>query len=160
MIFFTSKSTAVLAPCDGKLIKIEQVADPVFANKMIGSGFAIIPTSNRFFAPVSGMLVNVMKTGHAFGLRTTKFELLLHIGLNTVELQGVGFQILVHQGQKVKAKTPLVDVDWTKIKAQKPDLKTDVPVVFVAKSMVNRQIKMLAKYDHQVRAGDVICYVK
>lgn len=102
----------VLAPIDGTVIELEKVPDQVFAQKMVGDGVAIDPTGQLAVAPVAGDLVKLFPGGHAFGIATREgIELIVHIGLDTVELNGEGFENIATEGQKVKAGTPIVRFD-------------------------------------------------
>jgi glucose-specific phosphotransferase system IIA component len=102
----------VLAPLDGKVVELEQVPDDVFAQKMVGDGVAIAPSGKVAVAPVGGTLIKLFPGGHAFGIATDHdIELIVHIGLDTVELQGEGFENLAYEGQAVQAGTPIVFYD-------------------------------------------------
>lgn len=105
----------------GDLVKISEVPDPVFAQKMMGDGFAIQPSEGTVVAPFDAEIVNVFPTKHAIGLKTTaNVELLIHIGLETVNMQGEGFEVHVKEGDKVSAGDKLVtfDLDLVKEKAK------------------------------------------
>lgn len=107
----------VLAPLSGKAVPITEVPDPVFADKILGDGVAVIPTSSTVVSPAAGKVINVADTYHAYGIETKDgLELLIHVGINTVELKGKGFNNHVSVGDSVKAGTPLCDVDWDVIK--------------------------------------------
>lgn len=102
----------VLAPLDGTVVDLETVPDEVFAQKMAGDGVAIDPSGQIAVAPVSGTLVKLFPGGHAFGISTPDgVDLIVHIGLDTVELKGKGFQNIAIEGQQVKAGTPIVRFD-------------------------------------------------
>lgn len=106
----------VLAPIDGTVIDLEQVPDEVFAQKMVGDGVAIDPSGHTAVAPIDGDLVKLFPGGHAFGIATdTGAELIVHIGLDTVELEGEGFTNIAKEGQQVKSGTPIVRFDRTTI---------------------------------------------
>jgi PTS system glucose-specific IIA component len=106
----------VLAPIDGMVVELEKVPDQVFAQKMVGDGVAIDPTGALAVAPVAGDLVKLFPGGHAFGIATKEgVELIVHIGLDTVELNGEGFENIAKEGQKVKVGTPIVRFDRTTI---------------------------------------------
>lgn len=99
----------VLAPLDGTVVDLEKVPDEVFAQKMAGDGVAIDPSGQVAVAPVSGTLVKLFPGGHAFGISTNAgVELIVHIGLDTVELRGEGFENIATEGQTVEAGTPIV----------------------------------------------------
>jgi glucose-specific phosphotransferase system IIA component len=102
----------VLAPLDGTVVALENVPDEVFAEKMAGDGVAIDPSGQIAVAPVSGQLVKLFKGGHAFGIATGGgIELIVHLGLDTIELQGKGFEKLAVEGQEVRAGDPIVRFD-------------------------------------------------
>jgi len=106
----------VLAPLDGTVVDLETVPDEVFAQKMVGDGVAIAPSGQVAVAPVAGTLVKLFPGGHAFGIATSDgFELIVHLGLDTIELKGQGFENIATEGQIVQAGTPIVRFDRTVI---------------------------------------------
>lgn len=112
MFGFGKKEKEIYAPVDGELIEINQVNDPVFSTKAMGEGFAIDPSNGKIFSPIKGTVTSIFPTKHAIGLVDKDgFEVLIHIGIDTVELAGEGFELLVAEGAKVKPSTPLVKVD-------------------------------------------------
>lgn len=109
-LFKSKKELEVKAPIAGKVIPLSEVPDPAFAEKMLGDGLAIIPESGRVVSPVDGELVQVFPTKHALGFRTKQgVELLLHIGLDTVLMNGEGFQLHVQEGTQVEAGQLLLE---------------------------------------------------
>lgn len=110
-------SDSVLSPCRGTLIELDKVEDEVFSQKAMGDGVAVEPSEGTFYAPISGTLESVFPTGHAYGIRSTDGkEVLVHIGLDTVELNGKGFTLHVKQGDKVKAGDKVVTADLNVIR--------------------------------------------
>lgn len=109
----TKKNTNTLvAAVSGKAVPLSEVPDPVFAEKMAGDGIAIIAEGNTVVAPADGELTLVFGTKHAFAMTLENgLELLVHIGLETVSLNGEGFEQLVEQGTKIKAGTPIIKFD-------------------------------------------------
>src|SRR6266702_3091198 len=102
----------VLAPLDGAVVDLETVPDEVFAQKMAGDGVAIDPSGQVAVAPISGDLVKLFPGGHAFGIAASDgVELIVHIGLDTIELKGEGFENIATEGQVVQAGTPIVNFD-------------------------------------------------
>jgi glucose-specific phosphotransferase system IIA component len=102
----------VLAPLDGTVVDLESVPDEVFAQKMAGDGVAIDPSGQLAVAPVAGELVKLFPGGHAFGISTAgDVELIVHLGLDTIELKGQGFENIATEGQMVHAGTPIVRFD-------------------------------------------------
>ncbi len=119
----------ITAPMTGELVEITEVPDPVFAGKMMGDGFAIKPTDGRVLSPVKGRVATLFPTKHAVGLVSdTGIEVLVHVGIDTVKLQGEGFEALCQEGDTVDVGTPLLQVDLAYVEAQgKP---TITPIVF------------------------------
>ena len=116
-----------VAPVSGKLIDLSEVPDPVFAQKMAGDGVGIDTTGDVIVAPCDGELSLVFKTKHAFAMTLDNgIELLVHIGIETVSLNGEGFEQLVEQGTKVKAGTPIIKIDRDFIKGKGLSLVTPV----------------------------------
>ncbi len=108
----------VLAPLDGLVMDLESVPDEVFALKMAGDGVAIDPSGQVALAPVTGQLVKLFRGGHAFGIAAEGgVELIVHLGLDTVELEGKGFEKLAVEGQSVRAGDPIVRFDRATIEA-------------------------------------------
>lgn len=108
----------IVAPMAGKAIALADVADPVFASEAMGKGMAIEPTEGKVFAPVDGTITVLAETGHAVGLLSDDgAEILLHIGIDTVELKGEPFTAHVKQMQEVKKGDLLMDVDLEAVKA-------------------------------------------
>ena len=88
----------------GMVKDLSEVPDPVFAEKMMGDGYALDLANGEIYAPMDGKLVSVFPTGHAFGIKNGDIEVLLHIGIDTVALEGKGFDVKVKQDQKVKKR--------------------------------------------------------
>lgn len=106
------------APVAGRLVPIGEVSDPVFASKALGEGVGIIPVDGRILAPADGLLATVATTGHAFGLLADGgAEVLVHVGIDTVKMDGEGFDVRVEQGQRVQAGDLLAMVDLEAIRA-------------------------------------------
>jgi PTS system trehalose-specific IIC component len=116
------------APADGEVVAIDQVADPVFGTKMMGEGYAVKPTSHDVYAPVKGKVTNIFETKHAIGFLTESgLEVLLHMGLDTVELKGAPFSVLVNVGDTVDENTKVATMDLERVKNSGKE--TDVVVV-------------------------------
>ncbi|MGP4042428.1 PTS sugar transporter subunit IIA [Gracilibacillus sp. D59] len=123
-------NTDLIAPLTGKVIPLDQVPDQVFSQKMMGDGIAIEPTDKQVVSPVDGEVVDVFKTKHAISLKTEGgAEILVHMGLETVELDGKGFDIQVENGQKVKKGDPLAIFDIDTIIAE--GFKTVTPIILL-----------------------------
>lgn len=125
----TPTSEGIKAPVSGKLITLDEVPDPVFAQRMMGEGFAVEPQGNIVSAPVAGEIMMIAPTCHAFAIRTPLgAEILVHIGLDTVNLKGEGFTVLAQEGQRVAAMDPVIEVDWDAVKDAVPSTVTPVVV--------------------------------
>jgi len=108
----SKKQNKIVAPISGKVIDLSEVPDVVFAQKMAGDGIAINATGNIVVSPVDGKLTMIFETLHAFGIILDNgVELLVHIGLDTVELKGEGFKKLIEEGTYVKVGTPIIEID-------------------------------------------------
>ena len=130
----TDSEIVIQAPLSGKIVPLENVDDPVFAEKMVGDGIAIDPTSDTVVAPVAGTLTHLFPTGHAAGITTHEgIEILIHVGLDTVELKGQGFTLLAKQGQEVEIGTPLIGLDLSLLRKVAKSLVTPVVITNMAK---------------------------
>ena len=119
----------ILSLVTGKAIPLEQVDDPVFSQKVIGDGMAVIPSNGTIVSPVDAEVVSVAETKHAFGLKTEDgLELLIHVGLETVSLKGECFEVFVKPGDKVKAGQKLAKVDLEFLKEKNISAVTPVLV--------------------------------
>ena len=142
------KQETLVSPAAGKIIPITAVDDQAFASKSMGDGFAIEPTDGTVYAPYSGEVTVAFPTGHAYGIKTAAGkEVLIHIGMDTVELNGKGFQMRVHQGDRVKQGDVLAVADLDYIKAQ--GKSTVIPVIFTDGTPVT-----LLKEDQTVKAKE------
>ncbi len=125
----SAKSEVLLAPMKGRIIPIEDVADPTFAEKILGDGAAIIPDTGLLVSPADGTVDTVFDTGHAISLTTDGgAEILIHIGIDTVKLNGEHFKSMVTNGEKIKAGQPLIEFDLDKIKEKGYDTATSVVI--------------------------------
>ena len=112
-----SSEHALNAPAYGQIEDLSKVDDTTFASGVMGQGIAIIPASGRLYAPGNGIVTATFKTGHAIGLHLdNNADILLHIGIDTIELKGQGFRQLVEKGQKITAGQELIEFDLDKIK--------------------------------------------
>ena len=115
---FPGEKMVVKAPMDGIVLPLEQLPDETFAAAILGPGCGIEPTGKTVYAPFDGTVEQVASTLHAVGLTSEDgIEILIHVGMDTVEMQGKGFKALVKVGDKVKAGTPLLKVDLEAIRA-------------------------------------------
>ncbi len=126
-VHFKGLTEEVYSVADGQVIALEQVKDPVFAQKMMGDGFAVEPANGNIISPVSGTVSSIFPTKHALGLVTEAgLEVLVHIGLDTVSLEGKPFTVHVAEGQKVAAGDLLVTADLDAIRAAGRETSTVV----------------------------------
>ncbi|AKM20648.1 Glucose-specific phosphotransferase enzyme IIA component [Geobacillus sp. 12AMOR1] len=106
------KEETITAPLDGTIVPLEDVPDPVFAQNMMGDGIAIDPADGDVVAPVDGEIIQLFPTKHAIGLRSEAgVELLIHVGIDTVSMNGEGFTAYVKAGDRVKRGDRLLSVD-------------------------------------------------
>lgn len=147
---------AVYAPSKGELIPISEVADPVFSEKMMGDGFAVLPEANEVFAPISGTILNVFPTKHAIGIQTDNgLEVLLHMGINTVDLKGEPFTLYVEEGQRIARGQLIAVVDLEML--EKAGKKSDMIVVFTNGAAVK---ELVIRSNALVQANEVVGQVK
>ena len=125
----TGVQVVIGSPLAGTVIPVTEVEDKVFASKTLGDGVGIKPTENQVYSPVAGTIATVTKTGHAFGIKTdTGVEVLVHVGIDTVQMKGDGFEVAVAKGQKVNKGDLLATVDFDKVRAAGFDTTTVVTV--------------------------------
>lgn len=125
----TATKNDIYAVANGEVVAITEVADEVFSQKMMGDGFAVLPTTGEIFAPVAGTIMNIFPTKHALGIQTDAgIEVLLHMGIDTVNLKGAPFELFVQEGQTVACGQLIAVVDLEAILAA--NRKTDMIVVF------------------------------
>jgi glucose-specific phosphotransferase system IIA component len=127
--FGKDKGIEIHAPIEGTVFHITEVSDPVFRDKIVGDGVAILPNKGRVVAPVDGTVSLLFETKHAVSLKSVQgTEILIHIGLDTVKLQGEYFTAHVKTGDQVHAGDLLLEFDMEKIKAAGYDLITPVVI--------------------------------
>jgi PTS system D-glucosamine-specific IIC component len=118
-----------LAVATGTLMPIEASDDPVFAQKMMGDGYMIMPSENTIVAPVSGVVQTLFPTLHAIGIVADNGdEVVIHVGFETVQLKGEGFQAFVQVGDRVEAGQKLLEVDFSAIRHKVPSIGTPVVI--------------------------------
>ncbi|PPA69010.1 glucose-specific PTS transporter subunit IIBC [Jeotgalibacillus proteolyticus] len=142
-------SHSFVSPLNGRAVPITEVPDQVFSGKMMGDGFAIVPSSGEVFSPVDGKIVNVSPTKHAIGIESDQGrEILIHFGIDTVKLKGEGFETKVKEGDTVKAGDLLLEVDLEFVEANVPSIIT--PIIFT--NLMNGEEVAVTKKN--VHAGD------
>lgn len=142
----------IISPLAGRAIPMSQVNDSTFSAEILGKGMAVLPTEGKVYSPVNGKIVTVFDTKHAVGIESEDgTEILIHIGINTVELKGEGFTSYVLEGQKVKAGQLLVEFDIPKIKEAGYDITT--PVI-ITNTYDYKNVKMVC--GEEVKYGDKV----
>ena len=146
------KGTKLVSPLDGTVMPLAEVKDEVFSSGAMGQGVAVEPTNGLLRVPADGKMVMTFATGHAVGMKSNDgAEILIHIGMDTVNLQGKGFETLVQKGQEVKAGDPLVKFDIDAIKEAGYTVTT--PIV-ITNSKEYGQVRQVA--FGEVKTGDKI----
>ena len=151
--FFKKKHEPILfSPIEGKCISIEQVPDQVFAKKMMGEGIAFIPASTQVFAPCDATVSMIASTHHAIGLiNEDGVEILIHIGLDTVNYQGKGFKVYVEKNERVKKGELLITFDKDFFESENVSLITPMIITNY------RQFRLdYLKQDENVTEADVV----
>jgi len=143
-------NNSFVSPLSGKVLDLKDVPDQVFSAKMMGDGFAIEPTSGEVLSPVKGKIATLFPTKHAIGiLADDGREILIHFGIDTVNLKGEGFEALVKQGDVVEAGQPILRVDIEKVKANAPSIIT--PVIF---TNLSENEEVVFEAGKEVKAGE------
>lgn len=151
-LFGEKERESIGAPVSGQVIPMSQVNDPTFSQEILGKGVAIVPEKGEVVAPVTGTVTMVFDTLHALSMQGDNgAELIIHVGLDTVELKGQHFTALVSAGEKVKRGTPLLKFDMEKIKAEGYDIVTPLIVCNTPNFP-----EMECKTDMHVNAGDTV----
>lgn len=149
MFNFFKKRTLLLAPIDGRVMELGNVPDQVFAQRLAGDGVAIDSTGDVAVAPCEGILTLIFKTNHAYGITLDNgVELLVHIGVDTVDLKGEGFERIASEGQRVKAGDPIIKIDREKIQSKGFSLITPVLI-----TDMNRVSELKTNTGAEVQAG-------
>ncbi|SHJ16593.1 PTS system, glucose-specific IIC component [Geosporobacter subterraneus DSM 17957] len=118
------------APVSGEMMKLEDVPDDLFAEKMLGEGIAIYPSDSTVYSPVNGKIIQLFRTNHAVGILSEEgVEILIHIGIDTVKMDGEGFQMKVSQGDCVKMGDPLIVFDHALIQAKAKSIITPIIII-------------------------------
>ena len=141
----------VYAPVSGKILPIEDVPDVVFSERIAGDGIAIKPEGDKLVAPFDGTIVQVFETNHAFAIRSEKnIEVLVHFGIDTVDLRGKGFKRLAESGQKVHKGDPIIGFSLKELESSAHSTVTPV----VISNMAELGIDRLTKADGEAVAGE------
>lgn len=146
------ENATVYAPVSGEVKDLGKVNDPTFAQEIMGKGIAIVPNQSKIVSPVKGKVTLVFSTKHAIGLRSEEgTEILIHVGLDTVKLDGKYFNALVETDQEVEVGTPLLEVDFEQVKAAGFDIT--IPIIVTNTSEYQ---EVLALTEGQVETGEVL----
>ena len=141
----------IYAPVSGKILPIEDVPDVVFSERIAGDGIAIKPEGDKLVAPFDGTIVQVFETNHAFAIRSEKnIEVLVHFGIDTVDLRGKGFKRLAESGQKVHKGDPIIGFNLKELESSAHSTVTPV----VISNMGELEIDRLNKADGDAVAGE------
>ena len=152
--FRKRKIRDIYAPVDGKIVALESVNDEVFSQKMVGDGVAVMPITSEFTAPIDGIVSKIFSTNHAYSIKSPKdLEVMVHIGLETVALEGKGFTRVANEGDEVKAGDVIIEADLAYIKEHAKDIIT--PIIITDES----DVKEIEKKYTIVKAGDKIMEV-
>ena len=144
------KTVIISSPITGKADSIEMAPDDAFAGKLLGDGAVVEPVIKEVVAPEDGEIVFIFDTKHAIGFLTDSgISLLIHVGIDTVKLNGEGFEVLVENGEKVKKGTPLLRLDLEYLKQNAPSL---ISPVICTELGDNQKIHLLKEGD--IQAGE------
>ncbi|KES16462.1 Phosphotransferase system IIA component [Gilliamella apis SCGC AB-598-P17] len=122
-------SIEIIAPLSGETVKIEDVPDVVFAEKIVGDGVAIKPSGNKIVAPLNGKIGKIFETNHAFAIESDEgIELFVHFGIDTVELKGEGFTRVAEEGQQVKIGDTIIEIDLPLLESKAKSVLTPVVI--------------------------------
>lgn len=155
-LFRKNDGITLVSPAEGKLVNIKEVSDPTFSEEILGKGVAVIPSDGRFYAPADGTVTTIFPTGHAAAVTTEDgVEVLIHIGLDTVKLDGKHFNIVASEGQKVKAGDLLIEADLEQIRSEGYDIIT--PIIICNSDDF---AEILPEADRDVVQGDTIIVLK
>lgn len=146
---FKKKHLHIYAPIEGTIVSLKDVPDPIFSQKMMGDGVAINPSSNDVCAVCDGEIILLPESKHAYGIRTKEgYEILIHVGIDTVNLHGEGFTTYVNEGNVVKKGTPILSFDSTLLKERNID--STVMIIFTNaenKEIEHYQLNFVTKED-------------
>ena len=144
------KGEVIASPVTGEVFPLTEANDPVFASGAMGQGIAITPLDQTVYAPFDGEVTISFATGHAFGLRSDKgAEVLIHVGIDTIALDGEGFEAFVTQGDRVKLGDPIVRFEKEKI--EQADLEATTMVIITNSS---EYLSMTTMADQTIQHGE------
>lgn len=156
MFWRKNKTGSIYSVCDGDIISLSEIQDPVFSEKILGDGVAILPESAEIISPVDGKIVQVFETKHAYSIFSDDgLEILVHIGINTVELNGEGFKSFVKDGDIVKAGDKIAEINIEYIESMGYQLYT--PIIITNLDKIN---KIEIKEERVKKGEEIIKYIK
>lgn len=142
----------VYSPINGRITNIENVNDEMFSMRILGDGVALIPNENEFYSPIDGEVVMIFDTQHAIGIKgDDSIELLIHIGIDTVNLKGIPFNTKVKVGDCIRKGDLLTIIDWDYIRSKGMDVI--VPII-----VTNRSIAIETQ-EMDVTVGDILFHI-
>lgn len=152
----TVQNENILSPANGDIIPLSSIQDEVFSSEAMGKGVAIHPNEGRMYAPANGLVTTLFKTKHAIGIKTDNgAEVLIHIGMDTVQLDGEFFEAHIEQGDKVKAGDLLVEFDINKI--EEAGYSVTTPIVI---TNTNEYDRVETVSDDTITKEDVLIITK
>ena len=150
------KTAIIYSPVDGIAADLSTAPDEGFAGKMMGDGAVVTPTEGTVYAPADGEVEFIFDTKHAIGFQTDSgIPMLLHMGIDTVKLEGKGFEILVTEGQKVKKGDPMMKLDLEFLTANAPSITSPI---LDTEPEDNQRIRLLA--NGEIKAGEPLFAVE
>ena len=156
--FFKKKeeNLKITAPVDGELVPITEVKDDIFSKKMLGDGFAVKPNSDDLYSPVKGMISSIFSTKHALGIKTENgLEILLHFGIDTVELEGKPFSIKVKESQKILSNDYIGIMNRSLIEKEQKD-----DIVIVVFTNLNEDTEFPQIINRKIKHGEEVAQIK
>ena len=152
---FKKSKQVIISPIDGELVELKEVPDEVFSKGLLGEGMAIIPVSGTVVAPIDGVVSRIFPTNHAFLIsKKNGIEVMVHIGLDTVELKGQGFKRLVKEGTEVDSGMPIISVDLEYLQSRGKDIIT--PIVINCE----KKIEIIKHKIGTIREGEYLMEIK
>jgi glucose-specific phosphotransferase system IIA component len=125
--FKKNKKVKIISPMEGSVVSLKEVPDEVFSKGLLGDGIAIMPSSGTIVSPMTGIVSRIFSTNHAFLISNKNgIEVMVHIGLDTVELKGEGFKRLIKEGSKVNAGVPIISVNLEYLKSKEKNIITPI----------------------------------
>ncbi|ALV23275.1 hypothetical protein ASO20_01205 [Mycoplasma sp. (ex Biomphalaria glabrata)] len=137
----TPTTVKVFAPGKGTVDLVTKCVDEVFKEKMVGDGIIFTPSTGEILAPVTGEVTMVAETKHAINIQAGKVQILIHIGIDTVKLNGEGFNILVSEGQKVQQGDKIAEIDLNFLKKKATSIQT--PIIAMNEGLEGKKINFL-----------------